>query len=135
MPGTLQCEIVTPEARCFAAEASFVAVPASSGEMGILPKHVPVVSTLGAGQVRVTLEGKDDIEKFAIAGGYVQIQDGEKVIVLADRAINVNDIDTEALSAAKADVEAQLASLAEGAPKRPYLKSELEWMNVQLDSK
>jgi F-type H+-transporting ATPase subunit epsilon len=131
MPATLQCEIVTPKARYFSAEASFVVVPATGGETGILPKHVPLVSTLGAGEVRVTCEGQDVPERFAIAGGYVQVQDGERVIVLADHAIKVTDIDLVALEEHIVDLEAQIAQLEQDAPQRLYLDSELSWAKQQ----
>jgi len=126
MPGTLKCEIVTPERQVYAQDTTFVVVPAIAGEMGVLPMHAPTISTLGEGEVRVTpSEGADQIH-FAIAGGYVEV-DGEKVIVLANRAQRVSEIDTKAVAEAIAGLEARLASLPEGDSQRAFASKELAW--------
>ena len=131
MPAILQCDIVTPEARFFSAEGTLVVVPASSGEMGIMRMHMPIVTTLGAGEVRVTLEDSS-VEHFAISGGYVQVQDGVKVIVLADRAKRVADIDKDAVQAKLAELEGLLESAVDDDPMRPFWKSEQAWAATQL---
>lgn len=79
------CDIVTPEAKFYSGEAHFVAVPGSEGEMGFLYNHVPVVSTLADGVVRVQEDEGGSMKEFVIEGGYVQV-DGTKVIILADKA-------------------------------------------------
>ncbi len=82
----LACDIVTPEAKLYTAdEVQFVAVPGSEGEMGFLYGHVPLVSTLADGNVRVQEEDGGPFRTFAIEGGYVQVT-GKKVIILADKA-------------------------------------------------
>ena len=82
----LACDIVTPEAKLYSAdEVHFVVVPGSEGEMGFLYDHVPLVSTLADGTVRVQENEGGEFRKFAIEGGYVQVT-GKKVIILADKA-------------------------------------------------
>ncbi|ACV23149.1 ATP synthase F1 subunit epsilon [Slackia heliotrinireducens] len=81
----LACDITTPQAQFFSEEVYSVVVPGTEGEMGFLYGHVPLVSALTNGVVRVKKdEGGPDTE-FAIEGGYVQVT-GTKVIILADKA-------------------------------------------------
>lgn len=79
------CDIVTPEAKCYTGETHLVVVPGAEGEMGFLSGHVPLVSTLSDGVVRVQENEGDSFKEFAVEGGYVQVN-GTKVIVLADKA-------------------------------------------------
>ena len=79
------CDIVTPGAKCYTGEAHFVVVPGTEGEMGFLSGHVPLVSTLSDGVVRVQENEGGPFKEFAVEGGYVQVS-GTKVIVLADKA-------------------------------------------------
>lgn len=132
MARTLLCDIVTPERKLYSSEANFVAVPATDGEIGILPMHVPLVSTLKFGEVRVKHDGQESSERFAVAGGYVQVSN-DKVIVLADRAARVSEIDSEALKASVEELMAKVATLKEGDSASLYLHSELEWCNLQLE--
>ena len=79
------CDIVTPEAKFYSDEVHFVVVPGSEGEMGFLYDHVPLVSTLADGVVRVQKDEGGPFKEFAVEGGYVQVS-GDKVIILADKA-------------------------------------------------
>ncbi len=82
----LACDIVTPEAKFYSSdEIHFIVVPGSEGEMGFLYNHVPMVSTLADGTVRIQETEGGEFRKFAIEGGYVQMT-GKKVIILADKA-------------------------------------------------
>ncbi len=82
---SLVCDIVTPSAKLFSDTCTMVVVPGLEGSMGFLEGHVPLVSPLADGPVRVQKEGGEEIE-FECSGGYVQVT-GEKVIVLADKAV------------------------------------------------
>ena len=128
---TLQCEIVTPEKRLYAEAADFVVLPAAEGEMGVLPKHEPVVATLNAGSVRVTPEGAKEPIRYLVLGGYAQV-DGEQVIVLADRAIAVDDIDKEACMAELEGLKAKLDGMADDDPNRAFIESEVKWNELLL---
>lgn len=79
------CDIVTPEAKFYSDEVHFVVVPGSEGEMGFLYDHVPLVSTLADGVVRVQKDEGGPFKEFAVEGGYVQVS-GDRVIILADKA-------------------------------------------------
>lgn len=130
---TLICEIVTPEKVLYTNECRMVVVPTSLGEIGILPMHAPIVSTLDQGEVRV-MYGHDgrSVEWFAISGGYVQVHQ-DKVIVLADNAEIASRLDVNRLAE---NVERQRQLLAE-LPKedveaRVGCERDLQWCEVQL---
>ncbi|MEG0072254.1 MAG: ATP synthase F1 subunit epsilon [Raoultibacter sp.] len=128
----LACDIVTPEAKLFSAEVYTVIVPGIEGEMGFLPGHAPLVSALADGVVRIRKEAGVDMQRFALQGGYVEVT-GSKVIVLADRACAVEDIDTEELREQTAAAQAAFDALpADDAATRATLQSALNWCDVQL---
>jgi F-type H+-transporting ATPase subunit epsilon len=105
-------ELVTQEKRVFEEpEADMVVVPGSEGEMGILPHHAPVLTTLGFGELIVRKGNRE--ERFAIYGGVVDVRP-DKVVVLADLAESSFDLDMEAIEAARASA-AKL--MAEGVPE------------------
>ena len=80
----LVCDIVTPSAKLLSVDCHMVVVPGMEGSMGFLAGHVPLVSPLADGLVRV-VKDNGDADEFECSGGYVQVT-GEKVIVLADKA-------------------------------------------------
>ncbi len=82
-----------------------VIVPGAMGEMGILPHHAPLLSTLKFGIVRVRYQGKEDV--FTVAGGVVEVQP-DTVTIMADAAENVIDIDVARAEAARKRAEAQM---------------------------
>ena len=126
---TLTCDIVTPESLLFSEEVNFVSVPASEGEIGILSKRAPVMSTLKRGVVRIKREEHGETIAFAVAGGYVEA-DGNKVVVLADRADAVGRLDLEAVREAKAENEKKLASLAEDDSRSVFYRDEVAWYTL-----
>jgi len=89
----------------FEGDADIVIVPGEYGEMGILPNHAPLLSTLQFGILKVRLQGEE--EDFAISGGIIEIQP-EIITVLADSAENVEEIDVARAEAAKRRVEEYL---------------------------
>lgn len=98
----IQCEIATQDKLLYQGEADIVVVPGTEGEMGILPHHAPLLTTLGFGLLRVRHAGGEEI--FAIAGGFMEVQP-DSVIVLADVGENVAEIDTARAEAARARAE------------------------------
>ena len=128
----LVCDIVTPEKKLFSGEATLVAVPGTEGQMGFLHGHVPLVSALADGVVRVTNdEAEDGAKAFACQGGYVEV-DGEKVIVLADRAVLVDDIDAAAVQSELAQLEQKLSGVAEGDVAAKAVATDIAWCNTRL---
>ena len=106
-------EIVTPERLAFSEEVDSVVLPGGEGELGILPHHAPLVSTLGIGELRIRRGGEEEL--FAIAGGFVQVRP-DKVVVMAETADMASEIDLEKAQQARAEAEKALeAGFEEGA--------------------
>ncbi len=127
----LQCEIVTPERKVFSCEASFVVLPAAEGEMGVLPMHEPVVTTLNAGSARVTVEGATEPTKFVVEGGYAQVE-ADKVIILANHAIALTEIDAEAVKADLDELQLTFDELKPGDASYVFTAGEIEWHKLML---
>ncbi|MCL1847071.1 MAG: ATP synthase F1 subunit epsilon [Coriobacteriia bacterium] len=126
---TFSCEIVTPEKSLFSDQVYFVSVPASEGEIGILARRAPVMSTLKLGVVRVKREEQGESLAFAVAGGYVEA-DGRQVVVLADRAEAVGKLDLEQVQLAKAENEKKFAALSEGDSRSVFFRDEIAWYTL-----
>lgn len=95
----IEVEVVTQERRIFhETEADIVIIPAAEGEMGVLPHHAPVLTTLGFGEL-IIRKGRAE-KRFAIYGGVVDVRP-DKVVVLADLAESSFEIDLEAAEAAR----------------------------------
>ena len=109
----LQLEIVTPEKLAYQDEVDSVQLPGSEGELGVLPHHAPLVSTLGAGELRLRKGGEDEF--FAIVGGFLQVLP-DKVVVMAETADMASEIDLERAQEARRKAEQTLESgFVEGA--------------------
>ncbi len=94
----LHLEIVTSDRIVFEGEVDMITVPGGGGEMGILPHHAPVLSTLKAGELRVKTGAQT--QEFAIGGGFIDIHNN-RVIVLADSAERADEIDLARAEAAR----------------------------------
>ncbi len=117
---TLHVDVVSAEESIFSGEAKFVALPGELGELGIYPRHTPLITRIKPGAVRILRADNDQEEFVFVAGGILEVQPGT-VTVLADTAIRGKDLDE-----AKA-LEAQ--KLAEEALKNA--KSELDQAKIQ----
>jgi F-type H+-transporting ATPase subunit epsilon len=103
---TIHVDIVSAEGEIFSGDAAMVFAPAREGDLGIYPRHAPLLSLLRAGEVRVhTPDGEDHF--FFVGGGALEVQP-HKVTVLADTALRAKDIDEAAALAAKQRAEAAL---------------------------
>jgi F-type H+-transporting ATPase subunit epsilon len=102
----LLLEIVTPERLVYRDEVEFVACPTADGEIGILPHHAPLLSSLGFGELRIRKSGEDE-EYFAIAGGFVQVLP-DRVVVMAETADLAAEIDLERAEEARREAERAL---------------------------
>lgn len=123
----IHVELVTQERKVFEeAEADIIIIPASEGEMGVLPGHAAVLTTMGFGEL-VIRKGNAE-ERFAIYGGVVDVRP-DKVVVLADLAESSFDIDAEKVRAAR-----QRASelVAEGVPESENRAAVLELRRAEL---
>jgi F-type H+-transporting ATPase subunit epsilon len=100
---TVQVDIVSAEGEIFSGPATMVFAPGTLGDLGIAPRHAPLLTLLKPGEVRVqTPEGKE--QHFFVGGGALEVQP-HKVTVLADTAIRAKDLDEEAALAAKQRAE------------------------------
>jgi F-type H+-transporting ATPase subunit epsilon len=108
----LRLEVVSPDGPVFEGDVAMVVVPAYRGEMGILPRHAPLVAQLTVGEVRVRTLGGGWLS-LAVAGGFMKVQ-FDKVIVLADAAELATEIDAGRSEAALAKAQARIAKIREG---------------------
>jgi F-type H+-transporting ATPase subunit epsilon len=100
---TIHVDVVSAEESIFSGEARFVALPGEAGELGIFPRHTPLITRIKAGSVRI--EQADGSEEFIfVAGGILEVQP-DCVTVLSDTAIRGKDLDDEKANAAKAAAE------------------------------
>jgi F-type H+-transporting ATPase subunit epsilon len=133
MARTLLAEIVTPESILYTNEVQMVVATTTQGEIGILPLHAPIVTTLAAGEVRLRFgDGAADWEYFSISGGYLQVHE-DKVIVLADNALAVSQIDPVRAKESADIIKARLAELpADAEEEREEMTRDLDWAQTQL---
>ena len=104
---TLQVHVVSAEEQIFSGEAKFVALPGEMGELGIYPRHTPLITRIKPGAVRIVRADNDEEEFVFVAGGILEIQPGS-VTVLADTAIRGKDLDEAKANEAKAAAEEAL---------------------------
>ena len=105
MAGTLKLEIVTPEKTAYSEDVEMVTLPGSEGELGIYPNHVPLLTTLNPGELRVMKGGRETY--LAIGEGFVEVT-GTSVSVLTDMAMESAGIDESAAEAAVARARAAM---------------------------
>jgi F-type H+-transporting ATPase subunit epsilon len=118
---TIHVDVVSAEESIFSGEARFVALPGEAGELGIYPRHTPLITRIKAGSVRI--EKEDGSEEFVfVAGGILEVQP-DCVTVLSDTAIRGKDLDEEKAKEAK--------TVAEEAVKNA--KSELDLAKAQSE--
>ncbi|OYT91615.1 MAG: F0F1 ATP synthase subunit epsilon [Burkholderiales bacterium PBB3] len=100
---TIHVDVVSAEESIFSGEATFVALPGEAGELGIYPRHTPLITRIKAGSVRI--EKADGTEEFVfVAGGILEVQPN-CVTVMSDTAVRGKDLDDEKANAAKAEAE------------------------------
>jgi F-type H+-transporting ATPase subunit epsilon len=128
----IRCEIVSQDRMVFEGDVDIVVLPGSAGEMGILPHHAPLLTTLNYGVIKVRTKGKEEI--FTVAGGVAEIQP-DIVTVLADAAENIKEIDLDRAEAARRHAR---EALEKGVPADTdsYLAVEaaLRRSNLRLDA-
>ena len=107
MATTFRCDIVSAEEEIFHGEATLLVATGEIGELGIAPRHAPLITRLKPGKVVVTLPNGEQLD-FAVSGGILEVQP-QVVTVLADTAIRAQDIDEAAVRAAKEEAERALA--------------------------
>ena len=100
MANTIHVDVVSAGESIFSGEAKFVALPGESGELGILPRHTPLITRIKPGAVRIERADNGEVEFVFVAGGILEVQPGV-VTVLADTAIRGHDLDEAKATEAK----------------------------------
>ncbi len=109
MANTIHVDVVSAEEMIFSGEAEFVALPGEAGELGIYPKHIPLMTRIRPGAVRIKVVGKAEEEFVFVAGGLLEVQPNS-VTVLADTAIRGADLDEAKAVEAKKKAEEALVN-------------------------
>jgi F-type H+-transporting ATPase subunit epsilon len=92
MANTIHIDVVSAEENIFSGEAEFVVLPGEAGELGIYPRHTPLITRIKPGSVRIKVAGQAEEELVFVAGGVLEVQPG-MITVLADTAIRGRDLD------------------------------------------
>ena len=124
----IRCEIVSQDRMVFEGDADIVNVPGSLGEMGIMPGHAPLLSTLELGVIRVMNGDREDV--FTVTGGFIEVQP-DIVTIMADAAENVEDIDVQRAEQAMERAE-QLLKQDLATDPETYLKIEAAFKRSSL---
>ena len=129
---TLRLEIVTPEKRAYSEDVDMVVIPAAEGEMGVLPAHVPMVTQLLAGPLRITKGGQTS--ELLIGSGFAEITQTH-VSVLTDMAMEDTDIDEGAAEAAMHRAQTALKERADDPDGREDWEAQLRRSMAQIQYK
>lgn len=128
MPLTL--EIVTPDARIYSDTIDSVVIPTVEGEVGVLPGHIPLLTQVEHGELRVT-KGAETVS-LAVSGGFAEVE-GDRVHVLAEYAITEEKIDEKAVEAALKRAEQELEAAKHLDPQQyEHLQSLVRYSGIQL---
>ena len=124
----IHCDIVTPEGPMFSGEAQMVVVPGKEGQLGVLPRHAPIVAQLEPGETRVKIDATT-WRRFATSDGYFMVEhhpvaEPGRALVLVEGAVAVEDIDLAAAQAAVDDAKARLAAAEGGDQKVDHFRAE-----------
>jgi len=128
---TVQVLVATAEREVYRGEAEMLVAPGAAGELGILPKHAPLLSQLKPGELRIT--NGDNVDEVFISGGYIEVQP-DMITVLADSAERASDMDEAAALAAKRKAEELLESkksdvdLALAEAELSIMAARLDWV-------
>jgi F-type H+-transporting ATPase subunit epsilon len=109
MANTIYVDVVSAEEQIFSGQAEFVVLPGEAGELGIYPKHTPLITRIKPGAVRIKLVGAADEEFVFVAGGILEVQPNT-VTVLADTAIRGRDLDEAKANEVKKMAEEAMSS-------------------------
>lgn len=131
----IHCDIVTPEGTLFSGEAEMVVVPGKEGQLGVLPRHAPIVAQLDVGETRVKVDATT-WRRFATSDGYFMVEhhpvaEPGRALVLVEGAVAVEDIDLEAAQAAVEDAKARIAAAEGGDEKVDRYRAERDLAHAE----
>ena len=127
---TFKFELVSPERILASEEVYMVVVPGGDGDFGVLADHSPLVSTIRPGVVTVTMP-TGEVKKIFVSGGFADV-DGKICSVLAEEAVNVNEIDRAKAEQTLSDLRAELASVGDDAVKKDNLAHSIAIAEAKL---
>ena len=127
---TIKVDVGSAEEHIFSGEAELVSLPGTSGELGIMPGHLPLITLIRPGFVRVHVPGEQEPEQIFVAGGVLEVQP-EQVTVLADTAVRSKDLDEARAKEALAAAEAARAS-ATGSIEIARIEAEIAALAAEL---
>jgi F-type H+-transporting ATPase subunit epsilon len=129
---TLRLEIVTPDAKTFSDDVDMVVIPGSEGEIGILPMHIPLMTAIKPGELKITRKGQDIY--LAVGEGFAEVTQ-ERVSILTDMAIEEKSIDEAAAEEAVRRAEAAMREEHLGAEEVAAVSAALQKSLAQLHVK
>lgn len=127
---TIKVDVVSAEEHIFSGEAELVSLPGTSGELGIMPGHLPLITLIRPGFVRVHVPGEQEPEQIFVAGGVLEVLP-EQVTVLSDTAVRSKDLDEARAKEALAAAEAARAS-ATGSIEIARIEAEIAALAAEL---
>jgi len=130
MAATMRIDVVSAEESIYSGEAEFVVLPGVQGELGIYPRHTPLITQIRAGVVRIKVPGKAEEEAVFVQGGFLEVQP-DHVNVLSDTAVRAADLDEAKVLEAKKAAEEALRARTEH-QEIGAVEAELAALNEQL---
>ena len=128
----IRCEIVSQDRTVYHGQADMVVLPGTDGEMGILPHHAPLLTTLKYGIIKIRSQGHETF--FTVAGGIAEVQP-DIITILADAAENIEEIDIARAQAARKRAEENLAKgIPAGSDNYLLIEAALRKSNLRLDA-
>ena len=130
MANTIHVDAVSAEEQIFSGDAEFVVLPGEAGELGIYPRHTPLITRIKPGSVRIKMPGESDEQLIFVAGGILEVQPS-LITVLADTAVRGQDLDEAKATEALKRAEEARAS-AQGKEEIATVEGELAMLAAQL---
>lgn len=128
----MDLQVVCPESSEFDGQAAYVALPATTGEMGVLPRHASEICTLRPGYVRISEQRMGTTDRvIAVDEGYAEIT-ADRVIILTERAQDMAHVDRAEVNDRLGGLQNRLEACAPDDARRAYLLSEIAWCKLLL---
>ena len=122
MTQTIQFDLVSPEQKIMSEGVAMAIIPGTEGDFGVLSNHMPLVATIRTGVVEIYRDNMNDIsDKIFVAGGVADVT-GDQCTVLAEQAINVNDIDCDDINRQIGTLESDLSSATDEIDQKRFHK-------------
>lgn len=130
----LTCQFVRPDKKMYEGECASIVLATLDGELGVLPGHAPEICALGDGIVRLNFEGNQPVKHILISGGYAQIT-GDSVIILANHARSLDDIEKPSVEQTRHDAVLAMEQYPVGDSRRAYYQNKIDWCDLLLAHK